>query len=556
MVPRSTTLILLAWLAAIAGAAADTLPRPAGLEPDIAFWRTVFGEATANDFLVHDNRYLGVIYEKFSLPAGTSDSHRRRRMEDARLRYERALRSIAARPRGSLKPEERRILAHWPAGISNDSLREAARRVRVQQGVANRFEEGLVRAGRWQDHIRLSLRESGVPESLAALPHVESSFNPDARSFVGAVGLWQFTSGTGRKFMRIDAAVDERRDPYRSSEAAARLLRSNYNILKSWPLAITAYNHGAGGMRRAVRTLGTRDIETIVRRYDSPSFGFASRNFYVSFLAADDVDREAARYFGAIAKDRPRDYNEIVLSRHVDAGTLARSLGVPQVTLQATNPSLLPPVWKGRVPVPRGYTVRLPAGTVDGAAIARIAAAPAAAPAQERVHTVRRGESLSAIAARYGTTAAQLAAINGLRSRNVIRAGQALRLADGPAIRPAAVAAARSQPATAAVHVVRPGEALGQIARRHGLTERELMARNGMTNPNRIIAGQKLQLTGSDRSSGRGASTYVVRHGDSLARIARRTGVSSRQLLAINDLDNPNRIYPGQKLRLRSVDDG
>jgi LysM repeat protein len=77
-----------------------------------------------------------------------------------------------------------------------------------------------------------------------------------------------------------------------------------------------------------------------------------------------------------------------------------------------------------------------------------------------------------------------------------------------------------------------------------------------MTNPNRIIAGQKLQLTGSDRSSGRGASTYVVRHGDSLARIARRTGVSSRQLLAINDLDNPNRIYPGQKLRLRSVDDG
>ena len=176
----------------------------------------------------------------------------------------------------SLTSEERRVQDLWEGRPGSSSLRAAADRVRVQQGLSDRFLEGYVRSGRWQDHIRDSLRESGVPEMLAALPHVESSYNPEARSYVGAAGLWQFTAGTGRRFMRIDGAVDERRDPYRSSEAAARLLRANYGELNSWPLAITGYNHGTGGMRRAMRAVGTDNIETVVRNYDGPAFGFAS----------------------------------------------------------------------------------------------------------------------------------------------------------------------------------------------------------------------------------------------------------------------------------------
>ena len=124
--------------------------------------------------------------------------------------------------------------------------------MRFQQGLADRFHAGLVRSGQWRDHIQKSLRAAGVPEELAALPHVESSFDPNARSFVGAAGLWQFTGDTGRRFMQIDQAVDERRDPYESSDAAARLLKYNYSMLNTWPLAITAYNHGTAGMRRAV----------------------------------------------------------------------------------------------------------------------------------------------------------------------------------------------------------------------------------------------------------------------------------------------------------------
>ena len=134
------------------------------------------------------------------------------------------------------------------------------------------------------------------------LPHVESSFNPAAYSKVGAAGLWQFMRSTGRRYMRIDNSVDERLDPFRSTEAAAQLLSYNYRLLGTWPLALTAYNHGAAGMRRAKEAMGTDDIVKIVRQHKSPSFGFASRNFYVSFLAALEIDSHPDKYFSDLKR--------------------------------------------------------------------------------------------------------------------------------------------------------------------------------------------------------------------------------------------------------------
>ncbi|HHQ13713.1 MAG TPA: lytic transglycosylase domain-containing protein, partial [Chromatiales bacterium] len=240
------------------------LVRPAGLEPEIEFWRRVFAEVDSEHFLVHDDRHLGVIYDTIRIPAQATASKRRQAADAARARFRKILKRLATGKREELDPEEARVLALWPEQVSNAELKRAMRRIRLQQGLADRFEAGLVRSGRWQPYIRRVLQEEGVPVELAALPHVESSFNPEARSHVGAVGLWQFTRSTGRRFMQVDHVVDGRRDPYLSSEAAARLLKYNYSILESWPLAITAYNHGAAGMRRAVRKTGTTDIETIV----------------------------------------------------------------------------------------------------------------------------------------------------------------------------------------------------------------------------------------------------------------------------------------------------
>ncbi len=483
--------------------AQESLPRPAGLEPDIGFWRKIFGEVSTREALVHDNRYLGIVYEKLDLSDLQSDSARQRAMDAAKSRYSKMLLRLAAGDRSNLGEDERRVLALWAGRPGNGTLRAAADRVRVQLGLSDRFLEGYVRSGRWEDHIRDSLREVGVPEMLAALPHVESSFNPEARSYVGAAGLWQFTAGTGRRFMRIDSAVDERRDPYRSSEAAARLLKANYGELDSWPLAITGYNHGTGGMRRAIRAVGTDDIETIVRNYTGPAFGFASRNFYVSFLAAEEVERNAVKYFGPVRRDPPEKLTTIQVPAYLSASTLEQTLGLPRETLQAYNPSLLPAIWMGKKYVPQGYTLRLPDTVSD--AHARLAEIPGnerrtaqISDPKPRTHRVRSGETLSGIAARHGTSASRLASLNGLSKRNLIRTGQVLRLPGG------------SGPGT------------------------------------------------SEPPSGRpsGSKTYVVRRGDNLAIIAKRTGVPQRQLMAINAIDNPNRIFPGQRLRLATGSEG
>ena len=286
--------------------AAETLPRPAGLEPEIAFWRSVFAEVTSGQALVHDNRHLAVVYETVELPKNVSTRQRRRIADKTRKKYKAILQQLADGDRQRLTSEQRRVLSLWPDDVSDAELRAAASRIRFQQGLADRFRDGLKRSGRWEEHIRESLADAGVPAQLASLPHVESSYNPAARSHVGASGLWQFTRSTGRRFMQIDHVVDERRDPYASSEAAAALLKYNYAILQSWPLAITAYNHGVAGMRRAVRQTGTEDIEVIIRTYKGRAFGFASRNFYVAFLAANEVAENADQYFGTIEKDQPQ----------------------------------------------------------------------------------------------------------------------------------------------------------------------------------------------------------------------------------------------------------
>ncbi len=412
--------------------AADALPRPAGLEPEIAFWRRIFTEVSTDQALVHDNRFLGVVYEKIDLPTGAGPAKQERFSSAARGKYERILRVLASGRRDGLTGEEARVLRLWPAGVSNAELRAAAERVRFQQGLADRFHAGLVRSGQWREHILQNLRAAGVPEELVALPHVESSFNPEAYSYVGASGLWQFTRDTGRRFMQVDHIVDERRDPYESSRAAARLLKYIYSVIGSWPLAISGYNLGLGGMRRAVQRMGTDDIEVIVRRYDGPAFGFASRNFYVSFLAALDVDRQPEKYFGPVRQRSPRQYLIVELPDYMKVETIERAFGVSRSTLQAYNPALLPPVWEGAKYVPRGFRLRLPGGVIDAPVEQVLDAIPQsqrfAAQKPDQMHRVRRGETLSGIAARYGTTVPKLMAANGLRDARRIRAGQTLRL--------------------------------------------------------------------------------------------------------------------------------
>jgi membrane-bound lytic murein transglycosylase D len=264
--------------------------------------------------------------------------------------------------------------------------------------------------------------------------------------------------------MRVDAVVDERLDPYRSTESAARLLSANYRITGSWPTAITAYNHGAGGMRRAIEQLGTDDIETIVRRYRGRAFGFASRNFYVSFLAAADVRANAERYFGKLEREAPDPSVMVRLPDNAPAEALERVLGVDRVTLARYNPSLRDPVWAGRRQVPRGHRLYLPPRPGLDPATLLAAVPPGAwsgAVGSDRYHVVRAGESLSSIAPRYGLRVVELAASNGLRDPDHVRVGQQLLV---PAVAANRAAAAARAPAVAVRMVDADGRAVAPVA--------------------------------------------------------------------------------------------
>jgi membrane-bound lytic murein transglycosylase D len=489
------TITLIVLLAPAAVWADDAFVRPPALEPDIAFWRQVFAEVTSDQALLHDSRHLNVVYEVVEIPENASPTRRRRIADLSRERYRNILEKLAGGVRAGLNGEEQRVLALWPADVSDEELRQAAKRIRFQQGLSDRFLAGLKRSGAWKPYIEQKLSESGVPVGLAALPHVESSFNPEARSHVGAAGLWQFTRSTGQRFMEIDHVIDERRDPFRSSESAAELLAYNYSILKSWPLAITAYNHGVGGMRRAVRTLKTEDMAVINREYSGRTFGFASRNFYVAFLAALEVQQNSESYFGPVEMDKPRADLVIELPSYVPAATLSKALGMSQETLKTYNPALLDPIWDGTKYVPRGYTVRVPEKLVDITESEVLAAIPSgqrfARQTPDMYHKVGRGESLSVIAARYGTTSRELVSLNNLKSKHRIRAGQTLRLPF----------AGVSIPEGADVYTVKNGDSLSLIASRAGISEQKLLEMNKLSDKNRIYIGQVLYLAPDNAST-------------------------------------------------------
>ena len=469
------------------GYSAEELPVPEGLRTEIDFWKRVFGEAGRDRGLVHDSLYVGVLYGEISLEH-LSPGARRNAIRQAVRDYRNVLTRLADHRPGKLSEKEQRVLDAWGPNPSRATLMAAAGRLRVQQGMAELFKEGLIRSGRWREHILKTLEEHGVPLGVAALPHVESSFNPDARSSASALGMWQFTRSTGRRFMRIDNVMDERLDPWHASTAAAQLLAYNHSLLDSWPLAITAYNQGVGAMLRASKQLGTKDIETVVRRYKGRTFKFAGRNFYVELIAVMEVEKEAERRFGPLTLDPAIDYVMIEVPDYLRLDTLAGALGVSSTTLASLNSGLRSPVLNNSKYVPRNYLLRAPPIEDARARVAGISPDQRyASQVRDRNYVIQPGDTLSLIAQRYGTSVGKLMQANNLRNRHRIRAGQSLEIPG--------LAAREPIQADTATYRVRRGDTISTIARRTRLSEDELLTLNDISNRNRIYIGQELRLT-------------------------------------------------------------
>lgn len=479
---------------------AEHFPVPEVIKPAIAFWIKVYTEADTNSGFLHDSRDLSVIYEK--LPRDTKLIEARRKTIIADLEV------LAGGKREALSEQQQKLLALWGANTDNARFRLAAQNVRWQLGQSDRYREGLVRSGAYRQHIADVIDARQLPQELGILPHVESSFHPGAFSSVAASGMWQFMRETATRFMRVDLVVDERLDPYTSAEAAMELLEYNYSRLGTWPLALTAYNHGTAGMARAVRDSGTSDIGQIISEYSGPRFGFASRNFYPQFLAALEVDTHAERYFGVVEMDSAPDFVSVELGGYVEAGVIAASLGVDLATLRRYNPALLAPVWNGSKRIPKGYRLKLDRSAYPVNLQAGLDSIPAAnfhsAQIPDVSYKVQSGDSLSRIASRFNTSVSELATINQLRDRHQIRVGQTLVLPQQNGAMPTLVVNNDSAPAARPDqqrYEVRPGDTISTIARRFGVGVPALLALNGLDERGLIQPGQQLQLRPESNSA-------------------------------------------------------
>ena len=465
-----------------------------GFEVQIEFWKAIFTHYGERDVLLHDQNDLRLIYEvvRFAREGGDDEVEFRRQRDETNKR-EKELQQIFEEIRRYGSDSERltrkhqhiiQVLQSHGYSLSPSSLRTLGRNIRSQRGIKENFREGLIRSGQYLSEIEKVFQEHNLPTELALLPHVESSFNYSAFSKRGAAGIWQFIRGTGRRFMRIDSRVDERLDPLKSSESAARLLKENYDALGAWPLAVTAFNHGQNGMVRAKRSFGT-DMGEIIKNYKSRTFGFASKNFYVEFLAAIEVARNYSDYFGPLDIASPRQYDTVSLKRSHRVSTFTQTSTLTEKILREYNPHIREDVWQGSRVLPAGLELHLPKGQGEVVQAALETAPPAPSPilvAEDGSigYRVQYGDTLLVIAGRVGSSVSTLQHANNISNPDRIYPGQLLSISE-----------ASQRPLQ---YLVRSGDTLTEIASRFGISFLQLQRVNQIDDPHRIFLGQVLLI--------------------------------------------------------------
>ncbi|MGZ3709690.1 MAG: transglycosylase SLT domain-containing protein, partial [Bdellovibrionota bacterium] len=324
------------------------------LKRNVNFWVGIYTQYYTYQGLVHDAKYIDHVYQIMDLRAiHGSTSHATR---VAKNHWKDVLLSVHRKQKQpeSFTAEEKQVFdLYADVNEPNKFLNAAHRkRLRFQLGQKDRFLDGLYQSGRFLPAMEEIFRKEGLPVELTRLPFVESSFNLRARSKVGASGIWQFMRSTAKLFIRTNDILDERNDPIRATEAAAKLLKLNFESLGSWPLAVTAYNHGRKGMMRAVRRVGSDELEDLVTGYHSRSFGFASSNFFTELLAAIECEKNAEKYFGNVRRATPVQFAEVRIPDYIDIGDLAQFLKLDLDALRELNPGLSEGVFRGKNLIP------------------------------------------------------------------------------------------------------------------------------------------------------------------------------------------------------------
>jgi len=497
----------------------------------VDFWKMIFAKYGENQQVFHFRDkpwvvYAVLDYSKFKQKYSGKEYERRKTkagdQQTAEIRHSLQHLHAGNEPRN---PFERRIQTMFKAleGNTKAHYKKALedKQIRSQTGIKERFAKGISRSHRYLPAIEKIFSGEGLPLEVARLPLIESSFDYTARSSVGAAGVWQFMPATGRSYMRINSYIDERLDPILASRAAAKYLSHAYKRLGSWPLAVTSYNHGVTGVLRAANAIGSRDIYTIIKNYRSESFGFASSNFYVELLAAVDIERDHNRYFPGMPLEDPIHFDEVQLGRPEPFHVLLRASQMSKEEFLALNLAFLRPTVEGRAPVPSRFLLKVRHGT--GAAVAK---------------KLGHGKVYS------------LDGANLLYEQELVeRKAETKTTSQG--------------------YTVKSGDTVGSIAQRFGVSSRELMAVNGISDPKKLRVGKAIKIPGSGTASKASSSTskattsssssaktsasgsyYTVKSGDNLGAIAKKNGLKLNKLKELNP-GVSTFIKPGQKLRVR-----
>lgn len=333
------------------------------LRRNVDFWILIYTQISNHEAVIHDSKYIDKIYETIRLDPDEDDSET---LKKTKKKWKNVLLSLSVKSKKNEPPSTTEEALAYELFKDVDDPQKFVKashrkRLRVQFGQRENFLMGLQDSGKFLRSMEEVFHREGLPLELTRLPFVESSFNVKARSKLGASGIWQFMPSTGKLFLKINDVIDERNDPLIATDAAAKLLKYNYEILGSWPLAVTAYNHGSYGIARAVRKVGSNDLEDLVSSYRSQSFGFASSNFFTELLAAIEVERNSEKYFGKIQLHSPQLFINFELPDPIDLRILTQHMNLDLDSLRTLNPGIRDSVFQGRRLLPKGFLIRLPA---------------------------------------------------------------------------------------------------------------------------------------------------------------------------------------------------
>ncbi len=432
-----------------------------------------------------------------------------------------------------------------------------------------RMEIWLTRLPRYEGMIRERLQRESLPGDLVYLALIESGFSNTATSRAKAVGMWQFMKRTAKGYgLRVDSWVDERRDPFKATDAAVRHLADLNRRFGSLYLAAAAYNAGSGKVSRGIIRLPDDDESdpvksdaTFFRLYDTKLLRRETKDYVPKLIAAALIAKEPRRYGFRVGDAEPAAYDSIVVPDMTGLDVIARLADTTVAAIRELNPQYL----RLATPPKSRAVVRLPVGRGE-----RTVTAYAELPRRQRVtfieHYMARGETLGGLARRYRVSQALLFAANPKLNSRRIRIGQRVIIPTGGGVPSTKVARRMAEPVVAAgtstgtFHRVRRGETISEIADEYGVTQRELLTWNGLDRRGRIRVGQRLRVVSPDAvrppspqrdtRDAAGVRTHVVRRGETLTGLAKRYGVSVQALREANGMTERETLKAGVALKI------